>query len=135
MPYQNLNDGLYLIKQPSHKVGIEHYGILDVGNTIQHPQANVLHPIVIHQIPPRIRMDWLKDTGNWNIVGEVKPEFLGQAIGRIKVAFKDPNYDLFCNNCEQFARFIVQGEKYSTQLRWVGGIALILVAITIFDWD
>ncbi len=135
MPYQNFNDGLYLIKQPSNKGGIEHYGVLDVGNTIRHPQVSGLHPIVIHQIPPRARMSWFKDTGTWNVIGKVDLKFQNQAIERIKVALKTPDYDLFSNNCEQFARFITEGEKYSTQLRWAGGIALILVAITIFDWN
>jgi hypothetical protein len=45
---------------------------------------------------------------------------LPSAIERVSVAFGDPNYNLFANNCEQFARFISVGEKTSTQLWAVG---------------
>lgn len=124
MPYQNLNDGLYLITQPAEKNGIklEHYGILDVGNILRHPNADGSHPVVIHQTPPNIRADWLGNTGNWNLKGHISD--VQGAMERIKEAFKNPTYDLFGNNCEHFARYVSQGKRYSNQIFW-GGVGVI----------
>lgn len=120
IPHNNLRSGLYLVKQSGRKIGLEHYGILDVGNVIGHTKVKGQHPVVIHQTPPRVRIDWLKNTGSWHIVGRVQSKHLKEAIKRVNIALRDKNYDLFLNNCEQFARFIAEGKKYSTQLRAVG---------------
>jgi len=79
-------------------------------------------------------MDWLINTGIWDIIGQVDYCYLGVAIARLKAAIKNSDYDLFFNNCEQFARYIAEGEHYSTQLRWAG-VAVTLIALTIYEWE
>lgn len=132
MPYQNLEDGLYIIEQPAEKNGIRitHFGILDVGNVLRHPNIDGSHPIVVHQTPPNIRADFLGNTGSWNIRGKI--EDIAGAIERIKEAAKNPSYDLFGNNCEHFARFIAQGERYSSQVFWGGATVIALSALAFY---
>ena len=119
MPFQGLADGLYLLLQPSPSKGVDHYGILDVGNRLRLP-LGAAEPVVVHQTPPAIRTDWLSSTGTWSIIGRIGDEV--GAIGRIRTAAADPKYDLFGNNCEHFARFVATGRRESTQL---GGFALV----------
>jgi len=115
MPYQEYSDGLYLVMQNSQEKGVNHYGILDIGNRIQHPEVNNTHPVVIHQTPPKIQLSWLQDTGLWNILGKITDEAM--AIERIKQASQSPNYSLFGHNCEHFARYVATGKKESTQIQ------------------
>jgi len=130
MPYQNYPDGFYLLTQKSVEKGIDHYGIMDVGNILEIAQvAGMPQPVVIHQTPPSIQVNWLQDTGTWKIIGKITDE--GMAIIRIRQAAKNPNYDLFGNNCEHFARFVATGVRESTQVQsavFVTG----LVALTIY---
>jgi len=128
MPYGNLQDGLYLIRRPAQKPGIHHYGILDVGNRINHPQVMDHQPIVIHQTPPTIRIDWLQSTGSWQECWRIEDETY--AIQRMNQAFFIPNYDLFGNNCEHFARYIATGVRESTQLQ----AAAVVVGLTALAW-
>lgn len=54
MPYQGINDGLYLVKQHSPK-GMRHYGVLDIGNAFHHPEVDGSHPVgVLLQNPVAI---------------------------------------------------------------------------------
>lgn len=124
MPYQNLGDGLYLIKQKSVSKGVDHFGILDVGNTIRHPRVQLLQPIVIHQRPPIIQMQYLQETGVWENLGRIVDE--ADAIGRIREALKNPTYNLFGNNCEHFARHVATGKRESHQVQAVVVIAGLL---------
>jgi len=130
MPYQNYPDGLYLLIQKSVKKGVDHYGIMDVGNILKIAQvAGIPQPVVIHQTPPSIQVNWLQDTGKWKIIGKIIDEKM--AISRIKQTANKPNYDLFGNNCEHFARFVATGTKESTQVQsvvWMTG----LVALTMY---
>lgn len=121
MPYGNLQDGLYLLRQPAQKPGIHHYGILDVGNRIGHPRVDGQQPVVIHQTPPKLRLDWLQDTPPWEVHLRITDEKV--AIQRINQAFSNPRYDLFGNNCEHFARYVATGVRESTQLQAAGFIA------------
>ena len=128
MPYQNLTDGLYLLKQKSVDKGVDHYGILDIGNRLQISQADGTHPVVIHQTPPSIRLDWLQNTGTWQVLGSITDEAM--AMNRIKLAAQDSQYDLFGNNCEHFARFVATGVRESTQIKAavaVAGLAVLAV--------
>jgi hypothetical protein len=130
VPYQGYADGLYLLKQQSAGKGVEHYGILDVGNRLRHPQVNYPQPIVVHQTPPSLRLDWLQNTGAWSVLARIEPE--QSAVDRIRKAFEDPKYDLFGNNCEHFARYVATGRRQSTQLRAavvVAGLAALAVAV------
>lgn len=126
MPFQGFSDGLYLVKQKLNKKPfVDHYGIVDIGNILNHPQGNPDMPIVIHQAVPRIRVDWLSNTGTWDIIGKVNDDQLINAKERIDEALTNPAYDLFNNNCEHFARYVITGIKESKQLQAVGvGVTL-----------
>lgn len=121
MPYQNLNDGLYLVRQKSAAKGVDHYGILDVGNRINHPQVLPIQPVVIHQSPPRIQIEWLQNTGEWIVLGNITDE--ADAIARMRKAAENPNYDLFGHNCEHFARYVATGRRESTQIQVAVAVA------------
>lgn len=131
MPYEGLEDGLYLLKQASRGKGVDHYGVLDVGNRLRDPRVNYPHPVVIHQTPPSIQMDWLQNTGQWTVVGRIEDEV--GALERLQAAFEDPAYDLFGNNCEHFARYVSTGIRESTQLQAAVAVtALAVAAIAVF---
>lgn len=115
MPYQGYMDGLYLVKQRSQTKVVDHYGILDIGNRLRHPHADGINPTVLHQTPPQVRIDWFQDTGTWEVLGQITDEAM--AMNRLAQAAQNPNYDLFGNNCEHFARFVASGKRESTQLR------------------
>ena len=130
MPYQDYPDGLYLLKQQSQRKPVDHYGVLDVGNRLGLPQVIGIHPVVVHQTPPTITLSWLQDTGIWTVLGRVENE--ASAMQRMRHALREPTYDLFGHNCEQFARYVATGKKESTQLQAagfvVGLVALVYVA-------
>lgn len=115
MPYQSLDDGLYLIHKPSTEKVVDHYGVLDIGNRISHPRVDGFNPVVIHKGRNGNRIDWFQDMGTWTVIGKVNDEV--GAISRLKEALKDPSYDLFGNNCEHFARFITTGKRESKQIQ------------------
>ena len=121
MRYQKHPNGLYLLKQKSTVKGVDHYGILDIGNRISHPHVNGRHPVVIHQTPPSIKIDWLQNTGVWEILGRITNE--QHAIKRMASAFQNSNYNLFGHNCEHFARYVATGRHESRQLQAVGVVA------------
>ena len=129
MPYNGFRNGLYLIKQKAQMKGIlvDHYGILDIGDRLN-LRPNGGQPVVFHQTPPRIRTDWLANTGNWVVLGRINDE--RYAIARINKALENDKYDLFGNNCEHFARFVATGRRESTQL--IGAVVILgLVVLTV----
>ncbi len=121
MPYQGYSDGFYLMKQNSSEKIVNHYGILDIGNRLQHPNVDGINPVVIHQSPPQIKICWLHETGAWNILGQITDESM--AINPMNQAFENPHYNLFGHNCEHFARFVATGKKESAQLQNAVAIA------------
>ena len=130
MPYQGYSDGLYLVAQKSEAKGVDHYGIMDIGNRIRHPGADGINPVIIHQTPPTIRIDWFQNTGVWRVLGAVADESF--ALQRLNAAFANPNYDLFGNNCEHFARFVALGTRESTQVKAavvVAGLAALTIVV------
>ena len=127
MPYQQFADGLYLLKQSSPSKGVDHYGILDVGNRLAYPSVD--QPVVVHQTPPAIRVDWLRSTGCWAVIARILDE--PAAIGRIRTAMANPRYDLFGHNCEHFARFVTTGRRESSQLQTVFAVAGIMTLIAV----
>ena len=126
MSYQGYPEGLYLVVQKSTEKGVDHYGILDIGNRLGMPGADGINPVIVHQCPPGIRADWLQNTGAWSVRGKITDE--PYAIERYKAALANPAYDLFGHNCEHFARFVATGVQESTQLQaagWVAGLAVL----------
>ncbi len=133
MPYQNLEDGLYLVRQRAVKNGMQlwHYGILDVGNRLNLalPLLEPGEPAIVHQTPPQVRADPFSGTGHWEMEGRVEPTIEMSAVSRIKEALKSPGYDLFGHNCEHFARFVTTGVKESKQIQTVAWSCVGLIAI------
>lgn len=130
MPFQNLCDGLYLLKRPSNgKPGMDHYGILDVGNRLGHPQVFLDHPVMIEMTPPRLKFSYFQGPEVWTNLGRIPDE--AAAIGRMRSAAQNPDYDWFLNNCEHFARSVATGERVSTQIQAgvaAAGLAAIVLA-------
>ena len=132
MPYQDFFDGLYLLRQPSsHKPGIDHYGIWDIGNRLGLSGVDRSHPVVVHQMPTGIQLNWFQDTGSWTVLGIITDE--SDALRRLEIAFRDPNYRLFDNNCEHFARYIATGAKESTQVQAAGVVAGLMALVFIVN--
>ena len=123
MRYQGYDDGLYLVARRAPEKGVDHYGILDIGNRFGLPEADGVNPVIVHQRPPSIAVEWLKDTGTtpWRLLGRVTDET--HARRRLRQAAANPAYNLFGHNCEHFARFIATGKPASSQLRTVGFVA------------
>lgn len=122
MPYQGYPDGLYLVVQKSTAKGVDHYGILDIGNRLGVQGADGINPVIVHQRPPNIKAEWLQSTAAWNLLGRIPDE--QYAIMRYRAALADPAYDLFGHNCEHFARFVATGVRESKQLQAAGAIAV-----------
>jgi hypothetical protein len=116
--YQVLEDGIYLIRQRSIKWGVDHYGVLDIGNRLGLENADGLTPVVIHQALPYIQVCTLadfEDNGAWEVLEKNLDEY--SAAIRLRQACENPDYALFNNNCEQFARYVVSGKRESKQLQ------------------
>lgn len=122
MPYQGYLEGLYLVAQKSATKGVDHYGILDIGNRLAVQGADGINPVIVHQRPPSIQAEWLQGTGTWNVEGKITDE--RHAMARYRAALADPAYDLFGHNCEHFARFVATGVRESKQLQVAGIIAV-----------
>jgi hypothetical protein len=130
MPNNIRRAGLYLMMQKTQMKGVlvDHYGILDVGNRLNLPNAGY-RPLVIHQTPPQIRLDRLEDTGEWKVLGKITDEH--DAISRINKALENNAYDLFGNNCEHFARYVATGRRESMQLQAIGLLVGLLATVII----
>ena len=64
----------------------------------------------------------------------MKGSKLSNAKFRIQKAIKNPKYNLFGNNCKQFARYVTTGIKESKQLQAAVGIVA-LGALLYLIWD
>ncbi|MCY7345470.1 MAG: hypothetical protein LH614_04545 [Pyrinomonadaceae bacterium] len=130
-----LGEGIYLVKRQSVVLpnAIDHYAVIVVGKLLLHLGFSEELPLVFHLTDEGIRVDWLETSGSWQVLGGVHPTQRINAITRLKSAYNNPNYNLFSNNCEQFARFVTEGYKQSVQLQnaalfSVGVIGMILWA-------
>lgn len=120
MPYvipltrQYLSDGLYLITQHDAEKGVEHSGILDVGNTSGLSRYGV-EPIVIHLRPSGLHVQPLSETGAWTLVRRLADQ--RGAVARIaKVRANPTKYSLLANNCEHFTEHVENGVPKSRQV-------------------
>lgn len=132
MPYQYLPDGLFLLKRPSPGKGVDHYGVLDVGNRFGLDGVDGTEPVVAHQTPPAVTFNWFQDTGIWYVIGQVTDE--AAAFARFEMALSTPGYDLFGHNGEHFARFVTTGVWESKQLQAAGLVAGLAI-LTAASWS
>ncbi len=65
-------------------------------------------------------MEWLRDTGVWDVLGRISDE--EDAIARLDEAAANPDYDLFGHKCEHFARYVAMGRRESIQLQGAGTV-------------
>lgn len=131
-----LTKGLYLVKKPAEKfLGlVDHYAVIDVGNSLRLFPKTEKGPVVIEKIDGKgIVVGYILD--NWTIIGKVSDHYLFPASFRLVQALKDPTYDLFGNNCEHFARFIAEGKKESIQVKSFGALALIFGVVLLLSQD
>ena len=121
-------DGVFLMKKQSTKLpGAEHYGVLISGEPLRFLGLHGCPPVVIHRTS-EMKTDWAETTGSWQVIEQVRPDQTQPAVARARAVFNDPNYYLLTNNCEHTARYIISGQKLSTQVgQWLG-IALLLGA-------
>jgi hypothetical protein len=70
MPYQGHADGLYLVARRSPAKGVDHYGIVDIGNRFRLSDADGINPVVVHQRPPAVAAEWLRN-GDWRVLGKI----------------------------------------------------------------
>jgi hypothetical protein len=131
MPDKGLADGLYFVRQRSIEKRVDHYGILDIGNRRRNLRFGRA-PVILHQVRPRIRADWLRNTGRWQVLHKIEDE--AAALGRVEIALTDPNYVLLRHNCEHFARFVAFGTWESKQLQ-AAGLLTGMVALAIIATD
>ena len=71
------------------------------------------------------------DDDSWQTVSCADRRDLQSVLARLQRAQTKPGYDPLLANCEQFARFVVEGESYSTQVRAGMLIAGIVFATTL----
>ena len=130
MNQHQLPNGIYMVWQKSQRKGVDHYGVLDVGNCLGIAQADGVRPVVIHQVPPAITVDTIEDSGPWYV--RAKSIDIQKSYQTFWEACETPDYNFVSNNCEHFARSVVLGRRESSQIQnaVVFG-ALVLAAIGI----
>lgn len=124
-----LQAGLYVVKQRSLAKRVDHYGILDVGNRLKFEWSYSARPVIVHQTPPTLRVDWAENTGHWQVVGRIVDE--ESARTRVRAAAASPGYNLLGNNCEHFARFTATGVPESRQLQGYCAIVALVAAVVV----
>ena len=118
-PKVRYSSGIYLVKTSSQTLPniIDHFGILIAGYPLKSLGYFDDKPIVFHLTNVGFEAHYIEQFDEIDILGQVNPNQIPQAIWRLKVSFFNPKYDLLSNNCEQFARFVTEGKKQSTQLQ------------------
>ena len=122
-------DGIFLLKKQSIKIpGAEHYGVLVAGEPLRSFGIPSNQPLLIHR-EVDMRADWADETGTWKMVEQVPTDQTQSVLARARKVFNEPDYHLLTNNCEHTARYIISGEKRSTQVGWYLGAGLAVAAV------
>jgi len=114
--------------QRSAEKGVDHYGILDIGNRRGAPLDGP-DPVIMHQRPPRITANWLYETGTWRVLYKIPDE--DAALERLRLALYDPTYAVLRHNCEHFARFVAFGVWESKQVQAGGWVVIGLITLAV----
>jgi hypothetical protein len=123
MTYQEFPEGIYLVRRRSAEKGIFHYAVLVIGEFPMTWDPAGFHPLIVHQVPPRIASDWLENMGAWEVL--CRASDTSAAFQRMEAACTNPEYAFFVNNCEQFARYVVTGVRESKQLQILGAVVAV----------
>ena len=65
------------------------------------------------------------------VLSTVGCDQLGGVHQRLAIEMAKPGYDPAVQNCEQFARFVVEGKGYSTQVREFVVVAGLLTVLAV----
>jgi hypothetical protein len=123
MSYERASSGVYLLKRRAPRKCADHYGVGVDGNWVM--RLSKTYPVVVHLTPASLEIERWHET-EWVKV-EVAPDPRA-ALDRLSTATQRQRWDLFTNNCEQFAREVVSGKRESRQLQGVGiGLAALAV--------
>lgn len=113
----SIKRGLYQIKQYNPEKRLDHYAVLDAGNILRLAPEDFPFPLIYDLSPEGIQWRPLYEGETWEVLLEVHPQNYPAAIQRAQEAIQQPEYHVAANNCEQFSRYITEGEKYSTQVQ------------------
>ncbi len=130
-----LFDGIYLVKRKAIVTPlIDHYGIIVKGQALKKMGYSPNSPLVFHLTDQGILAEWLEYSGDWEPLGQVSYDQTNQAVSRLLNAFNNSTYDLFANNCEQFARYVTEGVKQSHQLQNAGLLTIGVIGVGAMLW-
>ena len=121
------SDGIYHVKRKSTYPLIEHHGVVVIGKHLEELRFYDKKPRLIHKTDLGIHADFF-DSRGWENLKFVPARQISQEIARIRVSLNNPTYYLLSSNCEHFARFVMEGEQYSTQVR-LGVVAVSAAAL------
>lgn len=110
------SDGIYHVKRKSTYPFIEHHGVVVIGKCLKELGFYDKKPRLIHKTDSGIHAEFF-DSRDWQNLKFVPARQINQEIARITMALKNPTYCLLSNNCEHFARFVMEGIEYSTQVQ------------------
>ncbi len=128
-----LSEGIFLVKRKSVYPLIEHYGVIVIGRHLESLGFYDKRPRVIHKTDSGIYAD-VFNANEWQRLKFVPANQVNKEIVRIKIVLKSSTYHLFFRNCEHFARFVVEGIEYSTQVQ-IGFVAVTAAVILLNNSD
>ena len=112
VPTANLQHGLYIVTTEIRNKPGQHYGILDFGNVLQ--PAGLCDPVVYQLLPPVC----LPVRYTRRAVDQIADEVA--AAARFAEALGRPQYNVFTDNCEHFARYVAYGSRTSGRAALLG---------------
>lgn len=118
----------YLIKRPMAKLGLDHYAALIVKDYAYGRRESFL----IEKTPEGIMHGPFNNNTGWQTVSKADEQAQTHLIERLQSVVANAPYDVLVDNCEQFARYIVEGAAYSTQARAAGLLAGVAVVASFF---
>ena len=77
---------------------IKHFGIMDAGNRFRLEGIDSSRPLVLHQIPPKIRAESIRVDAEWTVVKRVADEEAARI--RLLSALNKSDNNVIAHNCE-----------------------------------
>src|ERR1044072_503806 len=132
-PQRWILEDIHLVKQRTKYKVVDHYGVVVAGQALKWLGLPTKHPLVFDLNEKGVHYDWLDLSAGWIFLEKVPPHEVPYAMERLRVAIADSTWTLFSNNCEQWANYIVKGNKERSQLQFFGGLAA-LATVGILFW-